>query len=396
MLDAPERPRGTRNDRAESDKATRRGVVHPSYRRDLPEDFLDFERTPFDSDQNPARGRRNRPLRVRLARLVPRSWFGKAFLVLVILTSAMVVAFAVYEARIALLHDARFVIPNSEAVEIAGNSHMSRAQLLSVFGDDVDRNIWKVPLEERRATLEALPWVEHATVMRLLPNRLRVTVIERTPVAFVRDGSQIGLVDGSGVLLEFQSGQSAKDYSFPVVEGISASDPLSTRNARMKMFLRFLGEMDYGALKGQEPTQQLSEVDLSDPEDIKATHEDNGRSILIHFGDRDFLARWRHFTENLPDWEKEYPKLGSADLRYDHEVVLQMAGVSTAQKGSVADAKPPASPVATTAPKPTVAIAATSKSHGAKSGIPVKPPVKVQTKAKTAPAKTTPKKGAKP
>ena len=55
---------------------------------------------------------------------------------------------------------------------------------------------------ERRAELERLPWVEHATVMRLLPDRLRVSIVERTPVAFVRQGSHIGLVDASGVLMD--------------------------------------------------------------------------------------------------------------------------------------------------------------------------------------------------
>ena len=79
---------------------------------------------------------------------------------------------------------------------------MTKAQLLSIFGGDVERNIFTVSLAERRAELERLPWVEHATVMRLLPDRLRVSIVERTPVAFVRQGNHIGLVDGSGVLLD--------------------------------------------------------------------------------------------------------------------------------------------------------------------------------------------------
>ena len=53
-------------------------------------------------------------------------------------------------------------------------------------------------MEQRRAQLEAMPWVEHATVMRLLPNRLRVEVVERVPVAFVRQGGTIGLVPMQG------------------------------------------------------------------------------------------------------------------------------------------------------------------------------------------------------
>jgi hypothetical protein len=101
-----------------------------------------------------------------------------------------------------------------------------------------------IPLAQRRAELESLPWVEHATVMRLLPNRVRVAIVERTPVAFVRQGSQIGLVDANGVLFDlpgrsycqraktargtpWKSGtaaaaRNAPHYSFPVLTGISA------------------------------------------------------------------------------------------------------------------------------------------------------------------------------
>ena len=76
-----------------------------------------------------------------------------------------------------LLHDAHFVVPDSESIQIAGNSHLTRAQLLSVFGEDVDRNIFTDPAERSGAAeLESLPWVEHATVMRLLPNRVRVAI----------------------------------------------------------------------------------------------------------------------------------------------------------------------------------------------------------------------------
>ena len=56
-------------------------------------------------------------------------------------------------------------------------------------------------------------------------------------------------------------------YSFPVVTGISADEPLSTRAARMKIYERFTTELDAA---GEKISEQLSEVDLSNPEDVKA------------------------------------------------------------------------------------------------------------------------------
>ena len=41
-------------------------------------------------------------------------------------------------------------------------------------------------LNERKAQLEKISWVESASIMRFVPNRLQIEVHERTPVAFAR------------------------------------------------------------------------------------------------------------------------------------------------------------------------------------------------------------------
>ena len=268
-------------------------------------------------------------------------------------------------ARRVLLHDERFFIPSSSSIEFLGNVHAKRAQLLDVFGEDVERNIFSVDLAQRRAALERLPWVAHATVMRLLPNRMRVSIVERTPVAFVRQGSHIGLVDAGGVLLDMPSGgKGDADYSFPVVSGIVASDPLSTRAARMKIFSRFTSDLDSS---GQKISEELSEVDLSNPEDVKALIPDHSNDILVHFGDTDFLERYRRFEEHLPEWRTTYPKLSSVDMRYERQVVLEMQPGSavpvagSGDAGSTAAGAGPASGETKTTAKTSPAVHAASK-----------------------------------
>jgi cell division protein FtsQ len=242
-----------------------------------------------------------------------------------------------------LLHDSRFVIPSSDQIEIEGNVHLTRAQLLSVFGADVERNIFKVPLAERRADLERLPWVQRATVMRLLPNTLRVQVAERVPVAFVRQGSALGLDDGSGVLLDMPASDAGDPhYSFPVLTGLSASDPLSMRTARMEIYRRFMKELDSS---GEKLTDNLSEVDVSNPEDMKAVMI-GPSAILVHFGDENFLERYRHFQEHLPEWKRQYPKLSSADMRYEQQVVLEMEPGTSVPQNVASNTQSPAMPVA--------------------------------------------------
>jgi cell division protein FtsQ len=351
----------------------------------------DFADDPYEGDDAPV-GRRTGGVRVRFRGLPATKW-GRIFAGFLLLLCLGAGAAAFLMAKSYLLHDERFVIPSSSSIEFDGNAHVTRAQLLGIFGGDVERNIFTVSLDARRAELERLPWVAHATVMRLLPNRMRVSVVERTPMAFVRQGSRIGLVDGNGVLLDMPVDAKVKEhYSFPVVTGILASDPQSTRAARMKIFERFTSDLD---ASGEKISQELSEVDLSNPEDVQALIPDHSTEILVHFGEDSFLDRYRRFKEHLQEWRTLYPKLSSVDMRYERQVVLQMppgSGVQTAASSNATVSTAPADAAGTTAPdaadhvdnteakpsaKPIAKPAAKTSAVVAKRGAPTKPPAHV-------------------
>jgi len=353
---------------AQSRARTRKGgaaVAEMPLRRDYAyaDDFGD------DFDQEGEFAGRTRKPGVRLSfsgRVLPKTMWGRiaAGSGLALLAGVGIAALLVV--RSFLLRDEHFMVEGPSSIQIAGNSHLTRPQLLSVFGEDVERNIFNVPLAERRAELESLPWVAHATVMRLLPNQVRVAIVERTPVAFVRQGKEIGLVDANGVLLDLSSpvdatspARKAADYSFPVLTGISAGDPLSTRAARMRIYMGFVAALD---ATGENISRRLSEVDLSNPEDVKAILPDGGAAgadILVHFGDGKFLERYRQYQQHLAEWRTQYPKLASVDMRYERQVVLEMqrdpAGPSgDGAAGAVKEpaAAVPAKMAAATAAKP--------------------------------------------
>ena len=144
-------------------------------------------------------------------------------------------------------------------------------------------------------------------------------------------------MDASGVLLDMPPhGQGDAHYSFPVVTGILAGDPASTRAARMKIFEQFTTDLDSS---GEKISEKLSEVDLSNPEDVRALIPDQGKDVLVHFGDTDFLNRYRKFEEHLPEWRMQYPALSSVDMRYERQVVLEMQPGTAAGSASGAAAR---------------------------------------------------------
>ena len=336
-------------------------------RRDYSEDFA----TGYDDPSQDARpqGGRARPttLKLKFRARVPKTLFGRIVTGVALLAIAGAGIALLMLVRSFLLHDERFMIQSPSAIEVQGNKHLTRDQLLSIFGEDIGRNIFRISLDDRETQLEQLPWVQHAILMRLLPGRIRVSIVERTPVAFVRQGNHIGFVDATGILLDMSSVPGSEPhYSFPVVTGISAADPLSTRTARMKLFERFTADLDSS---GEKVSEVLSEIDLSNPEDVKALIPDHSAEVLVHFGDDHFLDRYRKFQEHLPEWRTQYPNLSSVDMRYEREVVLDVARPTSAKTDTPPASTTPATPK--TVVKPPTPVAAHNE---------VKPPAKVKGK----------------
>ncbi len=242
-----------------------------------------------------------------------------------------------------LLNNRHFMLQSTDTIQLNGNRVVTSSQALAFFAPDVGRSIFRAPLATRQAQLEHIKWVRRAMVMRLWPNQLRVTVVERTPVAFARDGNSVRLVDDDGVLLDLPAAID-QHYSFPVLDGISASDPLSIRAARIAMYRQFVQALD---ADGAHISSTLSEVDLSDPENIRAIFLGGTQHPLVSFGDSDYLARYQAYQAHLAEWLQQYPQLRSVDMRYGRQVVLDTganAAAAAPSPATITDAPPATSP----------------------------------------------------
>ncbi len=201
----------------------------------------------------------------------------------------------------------------------------------------------RIPLDERRRQLESIPWVEQATVRRALPHAIEVEIVERTPIAFLREGSDMALLDVHGVILD---GAVRGKFNFPVVSGLTSEMPAEEREKRMELFAGFLqqlGSARAGAL------DQVSEVDLADAHDLRATltglqagntlaqapqsgssadafAESRGQQgespVLVHFGDSDFESKYETLMEKMGQWRSTAGTIESVDLRFNGEAVV--------------------------------------------------------------------------
>ncbi|HME35900.1 MAG TPA: FtsQ-type POTRA domain-containing protein [Candidatus Sulfotelmatobacter sp.] len=251
----------------------------------------------------------------------------------------------------------RFRVDSSDNIEINGMQNVAKAQIMEVMGADIGRNIFFVPLAQQKALLEQIPWVESASVMRFVPNRLKVEIYERTPVAFARVGPRISLIDAGGTLMELPP---KHKYSFPVILGMNPGEPLSTRAPRMKAYNELVRDLDSS---GARYSQDLSEVDLSDLENLKVRTNDPAGDVLIELGSSDYLKRYQTYVSHAQQWRQQFQKLESVNLRYDNQVIVnpdmqggskQPALSASAAKAAAAAGVKPAALTTRLAPTSTV------------------------------------------
>jgi cell division protein FtsQ len=225
-----------------------------------------------------------------------------------------------------LIRDTRFTLnlPGSEpdagsdSLEIAGSTHASARAIQAVFAEDFGRSVYLIPMSARRASLRTVDWIKDASVARFWPNRIVVGVSERKPVAFVTLGSQSGtpsrlpaLIDEDGVILP-----SVQDrFTLPVLLGVSASDTLPARRERVRMLLGLLKDLG-------NASRAVSEVDVSDPDNLKISEPFDGHIVTLLLGDRNFAQRHQNFVNYYAEIRKKLPGASVLDLRLEDRITV--------------------------------------------------------------------------
>jgi cell division protein FtsQ len=282
------------------------------------------------ADEEPRYLRRQKPLEIRRKKFGGRSWpFYRRVLVWTIVGAAGVAA-AIVAGRF-LLYSPQVLLLKPDQIELMGNHVVSREAVLQPFARDRNRSVLRIPLDARRSQLQQLPWVESARVLRILPNRIRVELTERTPIAFLRNGRDLALIDAHGVVLDRPE---AEDLHFPIVTGLTDSLPLEEREKRMQSYQEFLRDAD---LVRPGSSDRVSEVDLSNPKDVRVVMTGlvspaDSQAVTIHFGNSDFTGKYRMLVENFAQWQANAGRVQSVDLQYSRQVVVNSDSSTSSAK----------------------------------------------------------------
>ncbi len=217
-----------------------------------------------------------------------------------------------------LIRDTRFALNNPEdsadgdSLLLSGANHASHHAIEEVFAEDYGRSIYLIPLEQRRTTLQTIDWIRDAEIARLWPNRLVVRITERKPVAFITlPSGRISLIDEDGVILP----QAQDRFNVPVLSGVHPSDALADRRERVGRMLRVMRELG-------DAGKEISEVDVSDRDNIKVSQPSEGRIVTLLLGDRHFLVRYQNFVNHFDEIRHKLPGASTLDLRLEDRITV--------------------------------------------------------------------------
>ena len=219
-------------------------------------------------------------------------------------------------------------------IDVSGTSRTSAEEIEGLTRRAVAKTgVWRADLSAISAELEHLPGVRRAVVSRVLPDRLRIRVTERVPVAVVRTAAgHFFWVDEEGVALgEMKPADTVPSF---FIRGWSEEGTEEARNdnaERVRKYQEVVREW-----RGLGLADRVSEVNLIDLHDVRAQLAGNDSEIEVRLGGQDLGERLKQALEAL-DKYRQTPR-GSSITYIDLQTGRIVIGTSSGSKVSNATA----------------------------------------------------------
>jgi cell division protein FtsQ len=123
-------------------------------------------------------------------------FFGWTLGLLLVATLLVSISLGLVYGYRTLTTSTHFAVSN---VEIIGNRQLSTPEVLNLSGVTVGMNILEVSLGDVSRKLQHNPWIESATVRRMLPDGVAIDIVEREPFFWVQQGGALYYADRNGV-----------------------------------------------------------------------------------------------------------------------------------------------------------------------------------------------------
>ncbi|HKP35328.1 MAG TPA: FtsQ-type POTRA domain-containing protein [Pyrinomonadaceae bacterium] len=206
-------------------------------------------------------------------------------------------------------------------VEVVGTARTSSEEIEGLVRRAASRTgVWRADLSTISAELGRLPGVRRAVVTRVLPDRLRVRVIERVPVAVVRNAAgHFVWVDEDGVVLgEMKASDQMPPFFIRGWNEDGTTEAGKENVERVQKYLEAVREWQAIGL-----AERVSEINLIDVHDVRAQLADKDSDIEVRLGGQDLGRRLKTALDVLDEY-KQTPRgalITYVDLQGDRVVL---------------------------------------------------------------------------
>jgi cell division septal protein FtsQ len=174
---------------------------------------------------------------------------------------------------------------NVKAIVLNGLNRASKDEIENIVRKESEKTgVWNADLAVIRREVEELTFVKTAVVSRVLPDGIRINVVERIPRAVVHTESKDFWVDDDAVVLKnFDKNSEALPFYLKGWDEAKTLNTIGDNKERVKIYLAMLQEwQDFDLVK------RVTEVDLSDLQSAKAVVKDSGELVEITLGKGDY------------------------------------------------------------------------------------------------------------
>ena len=213
-------------------------------------------------------------------------------------------------------------------MSVRGNHRLSTGEVLALIEGLRGQNILAARLEQWQRKLLASPWVESATIRRVLPSSLEVTVEEREPIGIGRLGTVMYLIDAHGVIVD-EYGPVYADIDLPIIDGLATS-PRDGGSIVDSTRAEFASRVIAALSIRPEIARTVSQIDVRDLHDAVVILD--GDSALLRLGETDFLARLQQYIDLAPALRERLPGIDYVDLRFDERLYVRPPKTAQAKK----------------------------------------------------------------